>query len=250
MLTLKDLTFCRCYYFSMHLLKLALLVFSFIPLFSFGRPIQIVTEHLPPFQIAHADGSVGGSVTELVRKVFEHAKIPHQISSNEWSVSYELAQKSANVCIYSIVKTPERTALFQWVGKVGKEEGHFYSIAARDIRLFNLEDAKKYTIAAQIKDASYHIMLGNGFVPGKNLFPLHLRDNIVTILTRRSDTIDLVILTPTMYERQVSENDEGLLKRHTELAAISFEAYLACSLNTSVDTVQTLKTAMQEVNQQ
>ncbi len=55
-----------------------------------NQPIRILTEHLPPYQIANGT-EVSGFATDVVRKTFAGAGIPYEIEVHSWSRAYQLA---------------------------------------------------------------------------------------------------------------------------------------------------------------
>lgn len=215
---------------------------------SLGKNIQVLTEHLPPYQIAHTDGSVTGSHTDIVRDVFALANLSYGIHANSWTVSYQQALKDPNVCIYSIAKIPTREPLFYWIGYLTSIPTYFYSLASKNIQLTSFEDAYKYKAAALEDDVSLHYLLGRGFELEKNIFPVSDRDNLFSILIRRSDTVDLLMLSDNLFQQQVRAiGKKRMIKKHDNFVAMQMHYYLACSLATSPEYVIALKQAMQRV---
>lgn len=228
--------------------RYGLVLFSVVISFAIdARPIQLVTEHLAPFQIVHPDGSVTGVNTDLVRRVFAHAKLPYKISSNEWTVSYKQALKEPDVCIYSLAKVPERLTLFKWVGHLNTIQSHFYSLAEKNIQIDKMQDALSYTVAALEDDFSYLYLMGLGFELHKNMYPLSSREKLLSILVRRPDTVDFVMLSDELFERQALPEHRQMIKKHDEFLVAQTTFYLACSLGTSDQYVDLLRRALKQV---
>ncbi|MCP4105643.1 MAG: ABC transporter substrate-binding protein, partial [Desulfobacteraceae bacterium] len=57
-----------------------------------------------------------------------------------------------NIFEYGVVKTPERTPLFKWIGIVGPAEQVLFALSGRKIRIEKLEDLKNYIIGTARED--------------------------------------------------------------------------------------------------
>jgi len=74
-------------------------------------PIRVVTEKLPPYNIAENE-VVTGLSTEIVQAVMAGLGLNPKIETLPWARAYDLAQHSDNVLIYSMARTQEREHLF------------------------------------------------------------------------------------------------------------------------------------------
>ncbi|AHL34471.1 amino acid ABC transporter substrate-binding protein [Pseudomonas brassicacearum] len=132
-------------------------------------PLRIVTEELPPYNMTQ-DGRVTGMSTEVVQAVLKEIGVEASIQSMPWARAYELALNESNVLIYSIVRTPERESLFQWVGSIGGPTKWFmYSLADRPIKLNSLADAHGHQIATVNQDVGEQYLVSKGFRIGEEL---------------------------------------------------------------------------------
>ena len=130
--------------------------------------IRIVTEELPPYNMT-VDGRLTGMSTEVVQAVLKEAGVTATIQSMPWARAYDIALNSENVLIYSITRTPQREKLFKWVGDIAPMHWYLFAKSGSNIRLTNLDDARKYQIAAVKEDAGEQYLLSQGFIVGKNL---------------------------------------------------------------------------------
>jgi len=88
----------------------------------FSQVFTVYTEQLPPFNFIE-NGKVIGSSTRLLETLL--AKSGHTITHGKinlvpWSRGYHEALTTQNTILYSMARTPEREALFKWVGPVNK----------------------------------------------------------------------------------------------------------------------------------
>lgn len=211
-------------------------------------PILVLTEHLPPYQIA-AGQNVSGFATEVIRKTFDNAKVPYQVEVMSWSRAYQLALRQPDICIYSISKSAERTPLFHWIGAISYNITSIYSLQRRDdIHLNSLDDAKKYVTAVTRDDITHHYLQKKGFVEGKELYLLENVSSMLNVLQGRKD-IDLVIINETILKYRAQESGVPLnsLKKQLELPELPLDFHLACSLKTKAAVVSQLTTSLEQL---
>lgn len=190
----------------------------------------MVTENLGPYQTVQPDGTVGGIHTDVIADVFTTAKVPFNIYINEWSVSFQQALHTPNVCIYSIARTPEREPQFEWIGYLSSMEGYFYSKAERNIQLEHFSDAFNYKVAAIKNDVSTQHLLNKGFVKDDNLYEVDSYASLLSLLEVRSDSIDLIMLGDALLSSRVTDiTQRQRFKKHDAFTAINIDFYLACN---------------------
>jgi len=81
-----------------------------------------------------------------------------------WPRAYEMAKTQGDTLIYSIVRTPEREALFHWVGPISERRILLYKHSKRtDISLNSLDDARAYRIGTTRESAATKNLIKLGF---------------------------------------------------------------------------------------
>lgn len=213
-----------------------------------AKPIMILTEHLPPYQIDTRSG-ISGFATDVVRRTFENAGIPYQIEVQDWSRAYQRTLRQADTCIYSISKSTERTPLFQWVGALAHTMTSMYSLKNRpDIQLKTVDDAKKLVTAVTRDDITHHYLLKHGFKEGEQLYVLESVATMLHVLQGRKD-IDLVLINDTILKYRAVESGVPLesLQKQLEVSDLPLDFNLACSLTTSIDVVNRLTASLQQL---
>jgi polar amino acid transport system substrate-binding protein len=211
--------------------------------------LRAVTEELPPYSMLR-DGKVTGMSTEVVEAILQQAGLSAPITSMPWARTYDIALHAENVLIFSLTRTVEREALFQWVGGIASSQLYLYSLAARPIVLDNLDQARAYQIGTVKNDVSEEFLVNQGFEVGKNLqssnkyesnyeklklghIDLWVSNELnAHYLARQSGTDPAYRLVPSLWIPQLSHT-QGL--------------YLACSLKTPAATVERLRAALQAI---
>lgn len=234
--------------FSFLISILSVVIFFSKPVFA--EKINIVTEHLAPFQIVHKNG-ISGLSTEIIKATFDAAQYDYTIDAYPWSSSYNRALHEKETCIYSIARIPAREALFQWVGRIAKSTTSLYTLQGRNISISNIEEAKQYRIAVIKDDVAHHFLLSKGFEENKQLYVLNHYDTLLKLLEVSSRKIDFIVINDDLIRNRLSRSqDAKKYKNVYELKELTLDFHLACNLNTQQSTVDNLAKAMKSLEQQ
>jgi polar amino acid transport system substrate-binding protein len=126
-------------------------------------PLQITTEHSPPSSMRDADGAIIGRATDKVRELMARSGTEYSIEQLPWKRAFLTAQTQQQGCVYSTSRTPEREALFKWVGPTDEAEWQFWGRADHKFQLNSIEDARKLRIGTYIGDARDDYLRSRGF---------------------------------------------------------------------------------------
>lgn len=130
--------------------------------------IRIVTEELPPYNMTQ-DGKLTGMSTEVVQAVLKQVGVQASIQSMPWARAYDLALHGENILIYSITRSPDREALFKWVGSIAPCRWYLYSYANHRLTLQQLDDAKRFQTATVNEDVGEQYLISKQFKLGVQL---------------------------------------------------------------------------------
>ena len=78
--------------------------------------LVLATEEYPPYNMSDARGQVVGIATDIVRALLEAAGYEHELAVYPWARAIAMARNQLNTCVFSMSRTPEREALYQWIG--------------------------------------------------------------------------------------------------------------------------------------
>jgi len=211
--------------------------------------IQAVTEEFAPFNYTE-NGKVTGYSTRVVEEMLRRAGLPYAMNSYPWSRAYKMAQTLPNVLIFTLARTPEREKEFQWIGGLAKRKLYLYKLAARkDIRVNNIDDAKKYWISVNRDDAAEKLLIGFGFSYNNNL---DLSPSDVSSLNKLlAGRIDFITGSDdtVSYLLQKSGIETSRLQRSITLVDQG-EYYIAASKNTSPEIVRRLRAAYAQMDKE
>ncbi|MFO1264152.1 MAG: ABC transporter substrate-binding protein [Rhodoferax sp.] len=124
--------------------------------------LRLTTESSPPFNMMEGDKIVGRA-TDMVREMADRAKVGITIEMLPWARAYNQALKESDACVFTTTRTPEREALFKWVGPVGSSDWALYGNAERKLKLGSIEDARPMIIGTYLGDARDEYFRSRGF---------------------------------------------------------------------------------------
>ena len=124
--------------------------------------LYIVGEPSPPAAMREGD-DITGRETEKIRMLMQRSGTNYRIDLLPWKRAYVLVQQRPDMCVYSMSRTPEREALFNWVGPTDEADWVFYGRAEQNLRLRTLEDARPLRIGTYAGDARDSFLRAHGF---------------------------------------------------------------------------------------
>ncbi|MBE9610981.1 substrate-binding periplasmic protein [Chitinilyticum piscinae] len=133
--------------------------------------VTAYTENLPPLNYEQ-DGQLRGFSVELLQKMASEAGLTLDIQVMPWIRAYQTAQGDGDNLLFTLVRTPEREALFQWIGPVAKRQVYLFRLTSRsEILPRNLDEARRWRIGVVRESASTRLLMANGFELGRDLEP-------------------------------------------------------------------------------
>lgn len=131
-----------------------------------GTNIQAVTEEFPPYNYRDRDGLVTGLSVDLLIQMLDRAKLTLDrkgVQILPWARAYQMALHQPNTVIFSIIRLPEREALFHWVGPIAPRTLWFYRLAKReDVTASQLSELVPWRIAVVRNSAAARELAGQG----------------------------------------------------------------------------------------
>lgn len=133
-------------------------------------PVRVVTEHLPPYQIAKQHRLVGGVNYQFVKRLFKRAGIDITIELMPWARAYKVAKEEKNAFIFSMIRNNEREDKFIWLAKLNNQDYAIYT--HKDKKQLHIEDLENnFGLTSVAVRGTYEadLMQELGFVAGQNL---------------------------------------------------------------------------------
>lgn len=128
-----------------------------------------LTENLPPLNYLDDSGAQGFSV-ELLRLMAASAGIRLELQVLPWQRAMQAAEATAHSVLFSLTRTPEREAQFQWVGPIAQRRVLLYKLASRtDLSMSTLNDLGTARIGVVRDSAADRTLQAAGLRPGVQL---------------------------------------------------------------------------------
>ena len=207
-----------------------------------ANTVRVVTEHLAPYHIGNNNKLVGGIVGTQVQQLLNEILPGVEIEVMPWARAYHIATSRPNTIIFSLVRTPEREPLFNWIGKVAVVTTEL--IVLRDSKIKQskeLEDFKQYQIGAKRQDAVTALLVKNGFVFDQNL--TEIVNTQSTLMMLEKGRIEAVPGNKQIVEYYCKTTgcDESNFRSVYTFNELAAEFYLATSLGTDPTIIKQLR---------
>lgn len=213
--------------------------------------IHLVTEHLPPYQIEAKNKSLSGFAVDVIKAAMKRSQYDYTLDSYSWSHSYKLAQVKANHCIFSLARTKSRETLFKWVGPIYYVNNTaMWALKTRTIKVENLNDVKKYTVAVSRDDMTHIGLIELGFKENEHLYVLDNTKSLVKLLLTRPG-IDLIVANDMTIKFHTNLAGVTIddLQRVYEIKSLPLNLFFACSKQTDDNIIKHLSKNLQSLYQ-
>jgi len=108
-----------------------------------GAALTLTTEEYPPFNMTDAQsGQPLGIAVDKAIEMMRRANEPFTITSYPWARAYQMALKSDDTCVFSTSRTPEREALFTWIGPLARSDWAIFANVSDVRRPKRLEEVR------------------------------------------------------------------------------------------------------------
>lgn len=124
--------------------------------------LYLTTEASAPSSMLNK-GHVVGIASDKLRAATARAGVAAEFALLPWKRAYTAALQRPDACVYSTTRTPEREALFKWVGPLDTAHWVLMGRADRPLHLTSLEQARAYRIGTYHGDARDSYLRGLGF---------------------------------------------------------------------------------------
>lgn len=200
--------------------------------------IQIYTEACPPFSYYTGKDTtrkIEGASVDIVNEIQARTGHVNKLNMSLWLDAYAVVQYLPNSALFNMTRTPEREAMFQWVGPISTSRSYFYTLASSGLTVSTIEQAK----------ALQSIATPKGWFTHDYLIQNNFQNIVATALTSTEAFQQLLngevqaLLMTDLDMKWLAEISETPLANLTQQLQVSdLKDYIAFSLNTPASTVQ------------
>ncbi|WP_161625360.1 substrate-binding periplasmic protein [Maridesulfovibrio hydrothermalis] len=192
--------------------------------------LYITAEHYPPYSYKE-NGRPTGFLVELVHQIQEKiGEEKGEINFYPWARAYKQLQVGIADVLFPMGMTPERSAMFKFVGPVFWNDIYFYRLKGSSVVVESVEDARKVGKIAVTRDDLYHQTLRDMGFTNLDVSSSHKSDYL-KLLKGRVDLLPMGERTLPHFLRAVPELGANDLER-VGPAIFFTTTYIAFSLKT------------------
>lgn len=96
---------------------------------------------------------VTGHAAEKIHEIMRRAGIGYTMATMPWKRAYTLAATDNATCVFMTTRTPERDALFHWIGPISKSDWVLYGRADRRYDVTTVEQARGLRVGSYYGDS-------------------------------------------------------------------------------------------------
>ncbi len=202
--------------------------------------LTIYTENDPPYVTLDEQGQLEGLTKPRLERFLQAINYSSKdIKVQPWVRAYKEALSQPNVLIFPIAKTPEREASLTYLYRLYNATVYFYRLTERsDIRINNLQAAKKYRVCAVRGDYRAE------FLQQKQFARIDLAaDSSLNIKKLLAGRCDLAILTEIGMRSKLAQLNEKYERVSIALPLDELDSnlYIAINSSTHPDVIRQLK---------
>lgn len=107
-------------------------------------------------------GRVTGHAAEKVHEIMRRAGLDYSMATMPWKRAYTLAATQASTCVFMTTRTPEREALFHWIGPISQADWVLYGLSGRRYDIKTLEQVRGLRIGSYNGDSRGEYLAARG----------------------------------------------------------------------------------------
>ena len=209
-----------------------------------AQSVTLLTEENPPFNYTES-GKLTGIATEIVLETVRRARLPMKIDVLPWNVAFQRARAERETCLFATARLENRERLFTWIGPLANNYWGVYGRSDFAIPIRKLEDLKPFRIGGVAGDAKVDYLKENAVTNIRTV-----RDdkaNPPRLLLPAADRKRIDLWITGLYAARDVAKAAGVQDVKLVFIAREIPLYLACSPQTSAETLQALGDAFAEI---
>ena len=213
-----------------------------------AQTVLFLAESLPPYHYVDSRGEPTGALVEVVRAMDEQTDINIEIELLPFARGYQMMQRDPSVFMFSLLKTPERTPQFQWLGETYRISAYLVGLKSRpDLKVASLKEAQSRVVGTIRGYYADSYLRQAGFTTGKNLSLSVKYERMWQMLFK--GRIDYVFTNNTALQWEIGSLnlDANKVTQYLAVEAFPDELHVATNLKTSAKTVNELKRALEKI---
>ncbi len=205
----------------------------------------VVTEDARPLHYLW-QGQLQGEAPPFIHLLLQGASLRYSQQVYPWARAYMMASSLPNVLIYSMARTPEREAQFQWVGKLLTVQYAMYALQTRqDIHARTVDELRHYRLGVTANDVRANWLREHGIpeaTPESRTGMDVAHNGLSNMRKLMQGRVDMVPTSAVgLRSFCLTENVDCSRFRRVMVLPFSVDLYVAASLKTTPPVMQALR---------
>lgn len=227
-----------------YIFSLALMFLSFTYAAQATTKIIFLTEEWKPFNFTSKEKDVVGFSVAIVEKIAKNLNTKISISIHPWSRAYYTALKNKDHAVFSMYRIKPREKLFKWVGPIYQVDTILWGLKSRNLKIKNLEDAKKYRIIVQSDSAYEYAIKERGF---RNYVVNSIQTDAYMVVIGRGDLLPLSAFSLEKLNKVAADAGKSHEKWKDYAVLYSEPLYIGFNINTPDSVIKKWQAELEKI---
>ncbi|QLG88651.1 transporter substrate-binding domain-containing protein [Chitinibacter bivalviorum] len=199
--------------------------------------LTLLVGNNPPYNDLE-NGKPIGMVVDIVDALLRRTPLRYSYVQYPWARALSSAQTTPDTCIFSLARLPVREDDFIWIGPLAQNKWTLFALRERNLKLANLDEARKYVVGGQRKDGKVQFLENLGF---KLDLATEEEQSMKKLYAGHIDIMAGGLYTAKIIAKSIGADPE---KIKPIFVFHSADLYLGCSKTTSPSSIAQLKQAL------
>lgn len=228
----------------------ALVLLLSVNTYASNERICFVSELVAPFYYLDEQGKPQGANVDLANAMKPLLPVSNVLEHMPWARAYQEAISKPNVVLITLLKSPERETLFQWLGPVNAVSASLISLKQFEkASISNIDEAKSYRVGSIRGYGAAAHLLKQGFKENENLVLVAEPQQLWNLLYNRRIDYAATGVETSAYEIEAAGFDPTLSTQAFAFDMPKAELHMATGLLTSPSEVRAIKAALRQLKE-
>lgn len=194
-----------------------------------ANAITFIAEDLPPYHFKNPQGEADGALVDIAKAVIKNTELIATFEIMPMARMFQQQQANPNAIMLSLLKTPDRSNSFTWLGDVYFADAYLVSLRSHKDEVIHLNFAKEYKVATIRGYSAEAYLKSEGFDESTNLVLVSYYQQLWQMLYK--DRIDFVVTNTLTLENELIRSglDPSLITKRIHLDELPSSLNFAAS---------------------
>ncbi|WP_440053479.1 substrate-binding periplasmic protein [Pseudoalteromonas sp. T1lg65] len=227
--------------------KMRVLLLCFFSALTQATTIEFIAEELPPYHFLDQQGTPSGGLVDIAKAAAHDAGMTAKFTFMPMARVLHALQTDPEVVVLSWLKTPNRTARYNFLGTVCHASASLLGLKTSDIHIKNLDAAKKYRTSTIRGYYSEQFLRNEGFSEEYELVLVSQYETLWQLLYK--GRTDLVLTNTMSIQKELNALglDPALIEEKLILSEFPQEVAMVVNQGFSKSTADALSRGLENI---